>query len=102
MLLRGIVPNQQRGRRGKNIRHARSRIRFSTQRRRQGREVRGAMMVDVVRLQYDSRELGEQIIFFVRSPRRTDHANRLATLHVTNGCKSFPDQFKRLFPGRRR
>ena len=62
MLLRRIVPNQQNRRRGKNIGHAGGRIWLAAQRRRQGREVGRAVMIDVVGLQHYARELREQIM----------------------------------------
>ena len=46
-------------------------------RRRESREVRRAVMVDVVRLQHHSRKLLQQIIFFVGGAVRANHANRL-------------------------
>jgi len=53
---RGIVADQQDGRRVENITHGRSCILFSRERGGEGREVGGAMMVDVVGAKDRTRE----------------------------------------------
>ena len=98
MLLGGIVADQQNRRRGVDVRHAGGCIGLTAQRRRKGREVGRAVMIDVVGLQHHTREFRKQISFFVRGARRSDHSDRGASIFFSNFGELFSDQIKGFFP----
>ncbi len=98
MLLGRIVADQQNRRRREDVGHAGSRIGLAAQRRRKGREVGGAVMIDVVRLQHHAREFRQQVRFFIRGARRADHADRRAAILVANFGELLPDQRQTLLP----
>src|SRR5579862_2582891 len=98
MLLGRIVADQQNRRRCINVGHAGSRIRLAAKSHSEGREVGGAVMVDIVRLQHRAREFREQVRFFFGRTRRSDHANCLAAIFVANFGKFLADEFEGLFP----
>ncbi len=101
MLLGGIVANQQNGRRGEDICHAGCSVGLAAKRSRQGSEVRGAVVVHIVRLQDHAGELGEQVSFFIRDARRSDDTDRLTAFLVANFGELLSDQRKCIFPCRR-
>src|SRR5260370_9483627 len=101
MLLGGIVANQQNCWSCEDVRHARSRIGLPPKRRRQSREIRGAVVIHVVRLQTNSSELGKKVRMFVGSAIRSDYPNRRPAIAIANLRKLPSDQLKRFFPRRR-
>src|SRR5437667_1815771 len=101
MLVGRIVSNQQNRRRVVHVTHAGCGISFALERRRKAREVRGAMMVDVVGVQYDASEFLQQIILFIGGARGTDHADRLSAVTIANLSKALSDDLECLFPGGR-
>src|ERR1700682_6301146 len=58
------------------------------------------MMVDIIGLQNDARELLQQIAFFIRSSIRAHNPDTLSALMVTNIGHTFPYQHERFFPRR--
>src|SRR5690242_18789399 len=92
MLFGGIVPNQQNGWRMEYVTHAGGGSRFALKRRSQGREVGGAVMVDVVGLQYHARELLQQVILFVGSAVRTHDSDRLPAVLLAGFLEALSDQ----------
>jgi hypothetical protein len=65
MLIRRIVADQQNRGRVQHVAHGSRSSRLAVERRRQGRVVGGAVMIDVVGLEHDAGKFRKQIIFFV-------------------------------------
>src|SRR6516225_1182345 len=80
MLLSRIIADQQDCGRGGDIAHRRGRSRFSCQGRREGREVGGPVMVDVVGTQGQPGKLLQQIALLVAGAIGPDDADRIAGL----------------------
>ena len=100
MLFGGVIANQQNRGRREDVGHRGRSIRLAAKRRRESREVCGAVVVDIVSLQNHAGKLREQVSFFVRSACRTDHADRLSVVLVANLGELFADERESLFPGR--
>src|SRR5271165_6579624 len=101
MLFGGIIADQQNGRRVLYVAHGRRCVRFSCKRRGKGREVGGAVVIDVVGAQHQPRKLLQQVVLFVAGAVRTDDADRSRT-SIGEGLLEFRgDEFERLLPGRR-
>src|SRR5438034_8121697 len=98
MLLSRVVAYQQHCRRIKYVAHARSRLGLSRQSCGKSGEVGGAMMVDIIGLQNDTRELLQQITFFVGSSVRAHDADGLSALMVASISEAFSDQLESFFP----
>src|SRR5438270_7774307 len=99
MLFGGIVADQQDGGRGHGLAQSRSDVLLAGYSLRECRIVRGTVMVDIVRAQYGTRELLQQIILFVRGAVRADHADRIAALSVANLFEAIRHMINGLLPG---
>ena len=76
MLVGRIVADQQDRRRVGDVAHRSRCVWLARQRRGEGREVGGAVVVDVVGAQHQPRELLQQVIFFVAGVVGADDADR--------------------------
>src|SRR5437870_4373053 len=102
MLLGRIIPNQQDRWRVVHIPHARGHFWLARKRSGEGREVGSAVVVDVIRSEHHTRELLKQVILFVRRAGRAHNSDCPPALTIANFFEARSDQFKSLFPGRRR
>ena len=75
MLIRRIVPNQQNCRRVQHIAHGSGASRLAVERRRQGRVVGGAVMIELLVPSTMRAEFRKKIILFVGSTVGSDHAD---------------------------
>src|SRR5579872_1944850 len=116
MFVRGIIPDKQNRRRVINVAHGCSHagvphpyralcdmmgILNLRNSRRQGREVRRAVMVDIVGSKNHAREFLQKIIFFVSSTGRADYADRTPALTIKNALEPSSHHLESFFPCRR-
>src|SRR5262249_21318082 len=102
ILVRGIVADEENGFRFVELIHRKERVFaiFAECCKKAG-VVGGAMVVNVVRAEGDAREALEEIIFFVRSAVRTDKADGVGAVRVTNGFELRSGGLRCFFPGNR-
>src|SRR5215468_7362652 len=98
MLVRGIVAHDENGRSIVDLAHRCGSLGLATQGGSESREVRSAMVINVVRLENDASKFREQIILFVGGSRRADHPDGLPAILVSDFGKAAANQGEGFFP----
>src|SRR5580658_4943697 len=98
MLLGRVVADQQNRRRIEYVPHTGRGFPLSRKSRYQGREVRSAMVVDVVSTKNHASELLQQVVFFVCRAVRAENPDRVSSRLIADFLEPPSDQFEGFFP----
>src|SRR5581483_2636125 len=96
-----VVPNEQESGCAVHVAHGCGRVPFSAKRRSKSREVRRAMVVDIVGLQHRARKLLQEIVLFVGGPIGANDSDALTTFYIPDFSKPLSDELEGFFPRRR-